>query len=279
MPLLPELIRPWSFLGAKVREYRRQVAVDFTVRGYRVKTVETAAELRQVLALRRSVFHYEFARKWISLKSDQDAFDLSADHLAIFDEEAGKIAGVYRLIPSFGGSAGRFYSSTEFDVGGFLATPGTKVELSRACINREYRNGIVISLLWRGLGEYARAAGIDYLFGLSSITDVTVPEIARIHRWFEAKGLVDLCYGITPRAKYRIDGLDAALAAADADPAGATATATDPAERVPSLFKTYIKAGAKVCSQPVIDRDFNCADWLTVLNMQELVSSYGRKYR
>jgi putative hemolysin len=212
---LPDVLRllpPFS-LVRKV-EFQRKVKVDFAARDYRVKTIETAEELKQVLKLRRSVFHYEFAKKWISLRSDRDQFDDIADHLAIFDEKAGRIAGVYRLIPSNIGAlttradARGFYSNSEFDIAPFLALPGNKLELSRACINREYRNGVVISLLWKGIAEYAKAAGTHYLFGLSSMSAVDERQIARVSRYFREKGLEDLSAGITPRAKYRIEGYE-----------------------------------------------------------------------
>ena len=69
-PLVPEFIRPWTILRGGANDFVRKVEVDFKVRDYRVKTVESPTELKQVLALRRSVFHYEFAGKWLSLRSD-----------------------------------------------------------------------------------------------------------------------------------------------------------------------------------------------------------------
>jgi len=258
--------------SARQPDFERKIEVDFVARDYRVKTIDSVHELRQVLGLRRSVFHYEFARKWISLKSDKDDFDDVADHLAIFDQKAKKIAGVYRLISSSFGR--RFYASSEFDIGGILALPGNKLELSRACINREYRNGVVISLLWKGIAEYARAAQIDFLFGLSSVNTVDPLEIARLTRYFRGKNLIadEVC--AEPRAKYRIDGFERWLARAEAEPA----EMGDASDRVPSLMKTYIKAGARLCSQPVIDRDFQCADFLTLLDMRKLSGAYGRRY-
>ncbi|MBM4251401.1 MAG: GNAT family N-acetyltransferase [Deltaproteobacteria bacterium] len=268
-PLVPNFIRPWTILRGGANEFVRKVEVDFKVRDYRVKTVESPSELKQVLALRRSVFHYEFAGKWLSLRSDQDEFDVHADHLAIFDEKAGVVAGVYRLIASE--FAAPFYSATEFDISQFLGSSGSKLELSRACIDRHYRNGVVITLLWRGIAEYAKRAKIDYLFGLSSINTVDLRRIAEIHRYFTDSGIVSDAFGIAPRGKYRIDGFEQAFART-------TAGKGEAPEAMPALFKTYIKAGAKVCSQPVIDRDFNCADWLTVLDMGGMTAAYDKKY-
>ena len=253
--------------------FSQKVKVDFTVRDYRVKTIDTVAELKQVLALRRNVFHFEFAGKWISLRSDKDEFDQLADHLAIFDEKTGRLAGCYRMIPSFGSH--KFYSAGEFAIDQILALPGTKVELSRACIHKQYRNGIVIALLWKGIAAYAKAAKADMLFGLSSINTVIPSEIAQITAYFAANDLIATDLDAAPTDAYRIAGFADHLATARA---GAALAGIDVVQRVPSLFKTYIKAGAKVCSQPVIDRDFRCADWLTVLNMAELAPAFGRRF-
>lgn len=270
--MLSALLRQNYFAFVPVRQPRfsQKVRVDFTVRDYRVKTIDTAAELKQVLALRRTVFHFEFAGKWISLRSDKDEFDQLADHLAIFDEKTGRLAGCYRMIPSF--ASHKFYSAGEFGIDQILSLPGTKVELSRACIHKNYRNGIVIALLWKGIAEYAKAAKADYLFGLSSINTTSTAEIAQITRYFEANDLISRGVDAEPTDAYRIAGFAEHLAKAR------TLEGVDVVQMVPSLFKTYIKAGAKVCSQPVIDRDFRCADWLTVLDMRQLSPAFGRRF-
>jgi putative hemolysin len=262
--LRAEWSRPLLRSSAR-RVFPRKITVDFEARGYRVKTIDTRAEMRQVLALRRSVFHYEFARKWISLSSDRDAFDDRADHLAIISQETGKIVGVYRLIVS--GPDQIYYSNTEFDITRFLKHPGRKVELSRACIDRDYRTGTVIALLWKGLAEYAKTAEADYLFGLSSVTTTDKSVIKALHQHFEGRGIVDSSFGMDPRPEFVIDGF-----------AGIEAAPGDTSSLIPPLLKTYIKAGAKICSQPVIDRDFNCADWLTVLDMRELTAAFDRRF-
>ena len=257
-----------GFGGHRAAINLARVEVDFTVRGFRVKTVTTAAEKKQVLALRRSVFHYEFAKKWLSLRSDADEFDTVADHLAIFDTERGRLAGVYRLIKADG--TGPCYSGSEFDLGDFLRTPSRKLELSRACIDRDYRTGVVIHLLWRGIAAYAKETGSEQLFGLSSISTTAVERIAAIHKTFVTQGLVTADELARPQPKYKIPGFEAALATA--------APLTSDDEGIPSLFRTYLKAGAKLCSQPVIDRAFQCTDWLMLLDLTRLTATFERKY-
>lgn len=267
--LLRQNLIAWR-VPVRTPRFNQKVKVDFTVRDYRVKTIDTVAELKQVLALRRAVFHLEFAGKWISLKSDKDQFDALADHLAIFDEKSGRLAGCYRMIPSF--SSSKFYSAGEYQIGEILALPGTKVELSRACIHKDYRNGIVIALLWKGIAEYAKAAKADVLFGLSSITTTDPEQIAAVTRYFEDNDLIARDVDAAPTPEYKIDDFEAHMAKAR------RLDGLDVVQLVPSLFKTYIKAGAKVCSQPVIDRDFRCADWLTVLDMRKLSPAFMKRF-
>jgi putative hemolysin len=273
-PLVPGPTQKVARLVRAALEFPRKVEVDFTVRNFRVKTVATEAELRGVLALRKRVFHLEFAGKRVSLRSDKDPLDDVADHLAIFDTTApagpfgsstGKAIGVYRLIAG----AGPFYSDSEFDIAPLLALPGRKLELSRACIDRAHRNGVVIALLWKGLAEYAKADGTDLLFGMASLPTMDVAKIAAMHAHLVAEGRVDAALAPAPRAAYAIPGFAAALAAADA---------ASGERLVPPLLAAYFKAGAKICSQPVIDRAFNCADWLTALDMRQLASAYGRRF-
>ena len=96
----------------------------------------------------------------------------------------------------------------------------------------------MISLLWRGIAEYAKKAGTEHLFGLSSITTVDVKRIAEIHRHFAEKDLIQYEFGITPRRKYRIDQFEQVFA-------NTRSVSADSIEAMPPLFKTYIKAGAK----------------------------------
>ncbi len=266
------LSRSFSEAALKVTPlgFQRKVAVDFTVRNFRVKTIESSAEMRQVLALRHKVFHLEFSRKRLSLTTDKDQYDLKADHLAIFDLSTSRLAGVYRLMSSRGTQ--NFYSQSEFHLGSFLDTEGTKLELSRACIDKDYRNGVIISLLWKGLAEYAKADQTHWLFGLSSVNTTQMDQVIALHRFFSEKGIFDDRFGIRPQTHFKIKSFDEHYLQS---PSQKVELATD---GLPSLFKTYIKAGARVCSQPVIDRDFACADWLTVLDLSQLTGAFDRRF-
>ena len=41
-------------------------------------------------------------------------------------------------------------------------------------------------------------------------------------------------------------------------------------ERAPKLLRAYLAIGAKICSEPAIDREFKTIDFLTLLDLQML---------
>jgi putative hemolysin len=41
-------------------------------------------------------------------------------------------------------------------------------------------------------------------------------------------------------------------------------------ERAPKLLRAYLAIGAKICSEPAIDREFKTIDFLTLLDLQTL---------
>ncbi|NLP03545.1 MAG: GNAT family N-acetyltransferase [Fibrobacter sp.] len=96
--------------------------------------------------------------------------------------------GTYRLISSLFHK--KFYSSTEFNLDDIINLPGTKLELGRACVHRDFRTGTPIALLWRGITDYIRETGTKYLFGCSSVKTTNIRIIASIYRYFQENGKV-----------------------------------------------------------------------------------------
>jgi len=47
---------------------------------------------------------------------------------------------------------------------------------------------------------------------------------------------------------------------------------------VPPLVKGYLRLGAWVCGEPAWDPDFNTADLLILLSMQNLNPAYARRF-
>ena len=46
----------------------------------------------------------------------------------------------------------------------------------------------------------------------------------------------------------------------------------------PPLIKGYVRVGAKVCGEPSWDPDFNTADFLMVLTLEDMTPRYARHF-
>jgi putative hemolysin len=258
-----------GWLNPAQKDFTGRVPVEFTRGHFTVKTVQSKRELWQVMTLRYEVFHREYKHKKIPFGLDRDRFDAEADHLAIIDNRINRIVGTYRLIS--GDRTTNFYSKTEFDITDLLAREGGKVELSRACIHKDYRNGAVITLLWRGIIEYLNQSGARWLFGMASVKTINPDELAAVYKTLEAEGAVDSSFRVKALEGYRINNFARSLEAG---------TVTEQSKAmVPALLRSYLRAGAVVVGDPAIDMDFNCGDLFVVFDISKMSSTYNRKYQ
>ena len=231
---------------------------------YTLKTLDQMSEFEQVLELRAKIFSEEYSAQTASDSIDIDRFDFSCDHLIIVEKKTHAVIGTYRMLCSK--FVTDFYSESEFELESFLKEPGVKLELGRACIAKEHRKGAVISLLWRGIVRYASETKADYLFGCSSVKTESPGDAKGIVEHLKANGQFSDQWGIHPVGKYRIKDLD-------------SAQSTGFQCEFPSLFQSYLNAGAKVYGEPALDRDFKCLDFLTVLRLKDITEAYEKRYQ
>ena len=126
-------------LGKKL--LKPHVSIDFENKYYQVKTVTTPDELAQVLHLRFKVFFQEFSTRKIRFQLfpyDVDLHDFICDHLVVKEKETNKIVACYRLLSSSQEHRiDHYYSEGEFQMEEFLKLPGKKLELGRACVDKD----------------------------------------------------------------------------------------------------------------------------------------------
>lgn len=257
-----------------VRGFKPNVSFSFERGHFIVKTAENGAELEECLKLRFDVFHKEYMNKKRTCGVDIDKLDYICDHLVIFDKRAQKTIGTYRLNSSL--FTDTFYSAGEFDLGSILAIKGNKLELGRACIDRDYRTGAVIALLWRGIAEYIQRTDTKILFGCSSIKTMEPLEIGRLTKYLVDTGALTFEYDACPTKKYRVKTLSRALEYIDANPFEYRRSEVE--EMIPALFQSYLKMGAKLCGEPAIDREFHCIDFLTLVRIDEMSPAIKEKF-
>jgi putative hemolysin len=258
----------------KIRNFEPKVEISIERGNYLVKTAENGVELEQCLKLRFDVFHREYMFKSNLTGVDVDSLDYSCDHLMIIDKRTEKTVGTYRL--NSGLNSTSFYCETEFQMESLLGMPGRKLELGRACIDRENRNGVVIALLWRGIVDYIRKTQTEILFGCGSIKIMDPLKVGLLTKHFIETGVLTYEYGVKPTRKYKVRQLERVLQYLDRNPY--EYRKEEVALLIPSLFNSYLKMGAKLCGEPAIDRPFHCIDFLTYIRMDQMNLSFRERF-
>lgn len=247
--------------------------IHFTIEQgpYLLKTATSLLELKAAFRLRHHVFFNDDLGD--QLKLDVDIYDSLCDHLIIVDQTTQNIVGTYRL--NYSRNLKDFYSHSQYDLKSFVLPQAQFLELGRACIAKQHRTGPVISLLWKGIYFYMRQIKADILFGCSSIKNIPPFQAALLMKYFEQKLIFSTSYKIIPRRQFKIPQFDEHYQSL---PETLSEHQINEAEKIiPSLLKTYIKVGAKIISEPAYDKDMNCIDFLTCLNVENLAQRYEKR--
>ena len=239
-------------------------------RGLELRLASSRLERMEAQRLRFEVFNLELRLGLTSSHAsglDQDAHDGHCDHLLVVDTECDCLVGTYRLlsfdrVPSFG-----YYSESEFDLSNVKRSGLRLLELGRSCVALEYRDGRVISLLFRGIAEYLRRTNADALMGCASIHGTDLPELAAIQEMLSQRFLSDPGLRVHPRRGFDIPPL----------PRSALVDETSAFRFLPPLFKGYLRMGAKVCGPPAYDRQFGTTDYFVLAKTRDIAGRYSRR--
>lgn len=259
----------------RINQFKPKIEVHHEVGPFLVKTVTTVEELKEALALRYQVFHREMIGKSKETGVDVDEYDFHCDHLVIIEKRTQKIVGTYRLNCSEFSS--EFYSAREFHLGRLLQPSVIKLELGRACIHKDFRRGIVISLLWRGIASYMASSRAQILFGCASIKTESARQAALLFKYFSDRNLVSVIYPAPPTQEFTMPKLDLWISLFK-NPL--TATEVEEVEDlIPPLCRAYLKIGAKICGEPAWDAEFRCIDFLTIMQSEDLNRTLWKRYK
>jgi putative hemolysin len=225
----------------------------------------SAADIRDAQRLRWQVFAEEMGARLDTPHAglDIDLYDKWCDHLLVRDGDSGEVVGTYRILgPDAARRVGSFYSDQEFDLTRLGNLRGRMVEVGRSCVHPAYRRGGVITLLWSGLAEYMQRGGHDYLIGCASIgMQDGGHNAAGVWHALKDTHLAPVEWQTHPRCPLPLEGRGH-----DATPV------------IPPLIKGYLRLGAWVCGAPAWDPDFNTADLLVLLSLQNLNPAYARHF-
>lgn len=263
----------YRFQKNGIFSFSPKIHFQFEVGSYTVKTITVFKELIECFQLRDEVFNKEF-RSVYDCKYDFDEFDAQCDHIIIIHNSTAKIVGTYRLNSSL--HSRNFYTTQEFDLDIFKQTQDSILELGRACIQKEHRRGAVITLLWKGIAEYMNRSKSKLLIGCSSVKISSAREAALIYRYLDKNGLIEMNYNSKPLPQYQMPSFSAWLDYFNR--CYTEAYEEEVMSLLPSLLKSYLKLGAKVIGEPAYDQEFDCVDFLTLLQRDQLSKSVEKKY-
>ena len=248
------------------------------------RVAQNVDEIRQSQNMRFDVFFKEMSAipsaQALNSQRDVDEYDRYCDHLLVLDNSleddgrSGKIVGSYRLLrQDQAPQAGGFYSKSEFDIEALVARHEGKIflEFGRSCVLPDYRNKRTIELLWQGSWAYVRQHKIDVMFGCASFEGTDPEELAEPLSFLYHQARAKDESQIAAR-----EGRAVNMNRMEADAVDTKAAI----KKLPALIKGYLRLGAAIGGEAVIDEQFGTIDVMIILPVANLnpryVNYYGR---
>ena len=216
--------------------------------------------LREVQKLRYDYLLREFDQDKNDLDGlDDDGWDDHSDSILVIDKQTGRIAGTYRVATEKTLQGKPYKSEEEFDIAPLKADADGILEAGRAVVHKEYRNGAVIGLLWKGLITYTKAHHLRYVFGTCSLHGTDPDQYINCTSFLNQNCLSE---------KFQI------RAARNAFEYGTRKDLSMKEADLPGLLKAYLMMGGKVSQNGYIDYDFQSCDVMVILDIQHLNESF-----
>ncbi|KAB7610518.1 GNAT family N-acetyltransferase [Amylibacter sp. SFDW26] len=244
---------------------------------FSIKLAETSIEMQAAQKLRYRVFVKELGGvvdpDYAKDGLECDAFDAHVDHLILQDKtlpETDNVIGVYRLLRGDVASKGiGFYSASEFHLDKIIQSDRKSLELGRSCVDKRYRGGAAMHLLWSALADYVAAHKIEILFGVASFHGTNPNDIAHALSFLHHNYLApdDLCVSAYGNDAISID----LLAIEDINRPKAST-------QLPALIKSYLRLGGTIGKGAFVDHAFNTIDVCLVMDTAQMSEKYKALY-
>ena len=215
--------------------------------------------VEQALRLRFEIFNLELGEgleESVVSGLDRDEFDDQMTHAVVLHRETGEPVGTYRLqtIPHALRNRG-IYSAREFVLDPLEDLFPASVETGRACLAHDHRSMAGLLALWDAVAVFVRSHGCRYLFGCCSLTSTDPQDGRRAEETIRKEGYGHPVYRVGATEPYRC-----------IFPADRSDPEAEGPFRLPRLFSIYTTFGAKVLSEPALDREFGTIDFLVMMD-------------
>lgn len=240
--------------------------------------------LREISRLRELTFRE--VGEGTNMSCDTDEYDLHYKHLFIWDDEAKKIVGAYRI--GLGDVLFRKYKKKGFYLNelfriskDFNPILKSSLELGRSFIVKEYqRKPYSLMLLWKGVNEFLKKENYRYkhLIGpvsisnsFSSLSKDLLVDFIKKHHYDE-----ELAAYVKPRKKYKFQhkGEGKELRNMILDDIKLLDNMISEIEtsqmKIPVLLKKYLKQNARIIAFNIDPKFNNALDGFLVMNIEEV---------
>lgn len=248
------------------------------------RLAQSADEIVASQRLRYKVFYEEMSarpdKSALEKQLDRDPFDKYCDHLLVLDrslnadnnQDTKNTVGTYRLLgQQRAKEAGGFYSAGEFQVDDLINRHPEKkfLEFGRSCVLPSYRTKRTIELLWQGSWAYVRRNNIDVMFGCASLEGTNPNKFSQAlsFLYHHARAKNEWCIRASSDQTVEMNRIDAG------DLNKRTALA-----QLPPLIKGYLRLGAMIGEEAVIDYQFGTIDIMIILPISHLNPRYVKHY-
>lgn len=227
----------------------------------RVRLAKSDADVEAAQRLRFDVFHRP---RGLTGEHDADRFDDLCDHLLV--ESDGEVVATYRLLPGERVKPDEFYTANEFDIAPLVRRHASCrfLELGRSCVAPAWRNRRTMELLWHGTWAYVVERGHDVLFGCASLPGADpqahAPSLAFLRA--HARAVLD----------WRVRAVDGRGVSMEGVPDARALRS------LPPLLKGYLRLGAEVGEEAIVDADFGTVDVLVLLRRSRISQRYIAHY-
>lgn len=216
--------------------------------------------IQQAQLLRASVFF-----KDSNHSIDHDHFDDIFEHLIVLHDN--QVVGTYRLQKVNKNTyTNESYIQTEFDISSLLDNNFQLLELGRACVHPQYRNGAVIGNLWRGIADFMQNHEIDYMIGCVSFEEANIDKHAESIAYLLSQHRSTDNHAPTPIKPIAYD-----LQQQHFDKEKTFMN-------LPAMMKGYIRVGMKFCDGIIEDPICNTIDMCGILKRTNISQRYLKKF-
>jgi putative hemolysin len=266
--MLATLNSMYRLRSHKLMGFRPKIQIENQYGNFCLKTASNTAELKAALELRYQVLHRELLGAKSKTGLAMDSYDASSDHLLVIDSKRDVVVGALRLSSSQ--FMENFSLSEEFILTRIISKPGIKVELGRVSVLAGYRQGLVSSLLWRGVRDYMIQAKARWLISCVGIKTDQPRSAALLYNHLLNQGHMSSEFFAPPTLAFTMTNLNFWM------PRIASEGSIAPLAEVESLLSPdlllALNQGAFLGGEPAFHREHQSLDFLMIIDREKAQS-------